>query len=91
MYQLPDDFRMFVAVADLSDTIMAMADNYDDAVRLASIAGLKHISDDDGSNVLGFTEWEEVRDYWGIVATELPLNSAVYQKMDHYVLYQEVE
>ena len=91
MYQLPDDFKMFVAVAELSDIIMAMADNYDDAVRLASIAGLKHISDDDGSNVLGFTEWEEVRDYFGVYATELPLNSAVYQKMDDYVLYQEVK
>ena len=93
MYQLPEDFRMFVAVADgFSDTIVAMADNYDDAVRLASIAGLEHISDgtDTGSNSLGLTGWEQVRDYFGIGATEIPLNTAVYQKMDQFVLYKEV-
>ena len=94
MYQLPDDFRMFVAVADgFSDTIVAMADNYDDAVRLASIAGLKHITEwtGTGSNSLGLTDWEEVRDYFGIFATEVPLNSAVLKNADDFVLYQEVK
>ena len=82
--------RVFVGVADLSDTIVAVSDNYDDAVRLASIAGLKHISwGDDGSNALGFTEWEQVRDYFGVYATEVPMNCAVYQKMQEFILYQE--
>lgn len=82
---------VFVAVADgFSDTIVAVSKNRDDAVRIASIAGLKHISDDDGSNVLGFTKWEEVRDYFGVHATELPMDCAVYQHMDHFILYGEV-
>ena len=54
---------VFVAVADgFSDTIVAVSDSSEDAVRIASIAGLKHISDEDGSNVLGLTgtdrDWE---------------------------------
>lgn len=82
---------VFVAVADgFSDTIVAVSDSSDDAVRIASIAGLKHISDEDGSNVLGFTDWEQVRDYFGISATKLPLNnSAVYQRMDSMILHWE--
>ena len=81
---------VFVAVADFSETIVAVSKNRDDAVRIASIAGLKHISDDDGSNALGFTKWEQVRDWFAVVATELPMDCAVYQKMDHLILYGEV-
>lgn len=82
---------VFVAVADgFSDTIVAVSDSSDDAVRIASIAGLKHISDETGSNVLGLTDWEQVRDYFGIDATKLPLNnSAVYKNHDSLVLHWE--
>lgn len=72
---------LYLAVADdLSDTIVAISDTADEAIRLVSIAGLEHISDSDGNNRLGLRTWQEIRDYFSPNVTEIEINTAKYLK-----------
>lgn len=72
---------LYLAVADdLSDIIVAVSDSEAEAIRLVSIAGLEHISDSDGNNILGFRTWEQVRDHFCPTVTKIDINTAKYLK-----------
>ena len=70
---------MYVSQVDTRDTIIAVADNADDSVRLASQGALQYMTTGVNQGVHHFENWEEVRDYFGVRTTKVEPGTAVYE------------